>query len=154
MNAIKKKKSIYKNIEDDNLFGNKSPEHVPRNECPSSNYNQIMIHRCYELICKGYLYNDILSTLVEEFGISRNNAIKKYTIAKKQLTEEIQKEKTEMKDLLITRLLDVYKEARLSNDRLSALSALDKIIKIGQLDKDKDENFNATYDTIEINFKV
>ena len=59
-----------------------------------------------------------------------------------------------MKDLLITRLLDVYKEAREVGDRMSALSALDKIIKIGQFDKDKDENFNATYDTIQINFKV
>lgn len=154
MGTIKKKKSIYKKTEDDNLFGNKSPEHIPRNECPSSNYTQIMITRCYELICKGYLYNDILSTLVDEFGISRNNAIKKYTIAKKQLMEEIQKEKTEMKDLLITRLLDVYKEAREVGDRMSALNALDKIIKIGQFDKDKDENFNATYDTIQINFKV
>lgn len=118
-----------------------------KDKCNSVNENYIQL--IYRRICEGLPFSKIIEE-VESKGVTNSNAKRLYTTARKRLKEDFEAEREELRELMISRLMDIYNEARECKDRFAALNALNSIAKITNLE---DKNNNQNIEEVNIKFK-
>lgn len=118
-----------------------------KNKCNSVNENYIQL--IYRRICEGLPFSKIIEE-VESKGVTNSNARRLYTTARKRLKEDFEAEREELRELMISRFMDIYNEARNVQDRFAAINALNSIVKITNLEE---KNNNQNIEEVNIKFK-
>lgn len=118
-----------------------------KDKCNSVNENYIQL--IYRRICEGLPFSKIIEE-VESKGVTNSNARRLYTTARKRLKEDFEAEREELRELMISRFMDIYNEARNVQDRFAAINALNSIVKITNLEE---KNNNQNIEEVNIKFK-
>lgn len=118
-----------------------------KDKCNSVNENYIQL--IYRRICEGLPFSKIIEE-VESKGVTNSNARRLYTTARKRLKEDFEAEREELRELMISRFMDIYNEARNVQDRFAAINALNSIVKMTNLE---DKNNNQNIEEVNIKFK-
>lgn len=133
------------------------PKTEPINNRNKQKYaeSEILEEKIYRDIMNGKMLTEIFQKIKhQEYGnkkLTENGAMGVISTVKKRIREDWQAESKELRENMLTRMLDLYTDCRANNDRKTAADVLKNITKVTGIDAPEKIDLNLEGE-ITINF--